>query len=223
MIRKMLSIYMTLYLVLLGFVPVRTARAQGKKIYTIGVLNLDAKGVSQVEAEVISERLRSHIMQVISSERYRSMEDKDMYEVVERENMDRIFEQFDIQNVGCVSDSCAIEFGKMLQADRICQGTIGKVGNTFSVSTRILDVETTKTIAIADRQAKSIDEVMSTTIIEVGNDLLYGRKKKSKLKWFLLAGAVAAAGAGAALMGGGDGDGGGTPEPAQLPQPPSRP
>lgn len=227
MVKKMVSLYISLYLVVFGFVPVRSALAQGDKVYTIGIINLDAKGVSEVEAEVLSDKLRSHITQLVSSDEYRQMKEKDSYEVVERQNMDRIFEQFDVQNTGCVSDSCAIEFGKMLQADRILLGTIGIIGNTFSVSTRIIDIESSKTVATADRQHRgSIDEVMSTVIVEVGNELMLGRKKKSKKIWYLLAGlAVAAAGAGAALSGGDgkSGGGGGLLPPENLPLPPERP
>jgi len=36
-----------------------------------------------------------------------------VYTVVERSQMDKIFEQFEIQNTGCVDISCAVGFGKM--------------------------------------------------------------------------------------------------------------
>jgi len=224
MIKKILSLYMSVYLITVGFAPIRTAHAQEKKIYTIGVMNLDAKGVPEVEAEVLSEKLRSHLTQTFSSAEYQQMEGKDQYEVVERENMDRIFEEFDIQNTGCVSDSCMIEFGKMLQADRILLGTVGKIGSTYSVSARILDIESSKTIATADKQGQvSIDDVMNTMIVEVGNELLLGKQKKSRKMWYIIGGLViAGAGAGAAMMGGG-GEEKGAPAPTPLPLPPGRP
>ena len=70
-----------------GFAPLRTAYAQEDKTYNMVVMNLEAQGVSEVEAAVLSDKLRSHIMQVISSEDYRLMEDKDQYVVLEREDM----------------------------------------------------------------------------------------------------------------------------------------
>ena len=221
MLKRILSVYFSLYLLMLGFVPIRSAGAQERKQFTIAVMNLQAKGVSQVEAEVLSEKLRSHIIQVVSSAEYKQMEGKDQYQVVEREQMDKIFEEFDLQSVGCVSDSCAIEFGKMLQADRILQGTLGKVGQTFSISARILDVGSTKTVASITKDLRgTIDELISTTILEVGDELLVGKKKSRKL-WYIIGGVLVAAGAGAALGGGG----GGEEEVAQpqLPLPPGRP
>ena len=224
MIRKILSLYISLYLISFGFVPVRSVFAQGGRTFTIAITNLSAQGVSEVEAAVLSDMLRSHITQFITSQEYQNMEGKDRYEVVEREDMDKIFEQFEIQSTGCVSDSCMIEFGKMLQVDRILMGTLGRIGNSHTLSVRITDIESAKTLATASSQRQgSIEDVMDVIIKEVSNDLFMGRVGKSHKMWYILAGiVVAGAGAGAALMGGGgNGGGGSTPEP--LPLPPGRP
>jgi hypothetical protein len=223
MVKRVLSLYLAVWLGAAGMLPVSAnAQAQGgKKRYIMAVLNLDAKGVSQVEAEVLSEKLRSHILQVVRDPKYSAMQNRDQYEIVEQTQMDKILDQFNIQNTGCVSDSCAVEFGKMLAVDRILIGQVGLVGKTYSVSARIVDVESYRTLRTADRQHRgSIDEVMNTVIIDLGNELVMGKAKKSNKKWYILAGAVVAgAGAGAAMMGGGGGGGEKTP----LPLPPSRP
>jgi len=250
MIRNVLAVYFTCWLAIGGvIVPVRPAEAQEETVYTIAVLNLEAKGVSQVEAEVLSDKLRSHVNQISRSERYNAIPGVDRYEVVERQNMDKIFEEFNVQSTGCVSDSCLIEFGRILQADRILIGTVGKVGSTYSVSTRIIDVGSSRMIGSADLQhAGTIDDVLNTVIVQVGDKLFYGSAedqavtapsrpetqapqpdsggtKKSKKKWYIIGAlVVAGVGAGAALMGGGGGGGdGGTPTLDDLPLPPSRP
>lgn len=221
MLKKLIILYMSFYMILPGIIPVNVAYAQDNGKYTIAILNMDAKGVSQVEAEVLSERLRSHVSQLINSPEYTAAKDKDQYLIVEQTQIDRIFEQFEIQNTGCVSDSCAIEFGKMLQVDRIIIGQVGRVGNTYSVSARIIDVESRKSIATADRQHRgSIDDVMSSVIMEVGNELFLGRKEKSKKLWYIVGGALIIGAGIAASMGGGDEGGGGA---VSLPFPPDRP
>lgn len=206
MIRKVLSIYMTLYLLAAGMLPAASAWGQArteKKKYILAVMNLDAKGVSQVESEVLSEKLRSHILRVVETPKYRSMKNSVPYELVERTQMDKIFDQFNIQNTGCVSDSCAVELGKMLGTDRIIIGQVGLVGKTYSVSARIVDIETSKAVRTADRQYRgSIDDLINKVIIDIGNDLLMIKAKKShKMLYFLAGVAIAGAGAGAALMG----------------------
>ena len=49
---------------------------------------------------------------------------------------DIISDEFNLQTVVCDSDSCAVEFGKMLEADRVILGTVGLIGETYSVSAR---------------------------------------------------------------------------------------
>ena len=161
------------------------------RMYTIAVLNLDPKGVSQVEAEVLSDKLRSQIILTVSSDEYREAEEKDQYTVVEQNQIDRIFDQFGIQNTGCVSDSCAIEFGHILQVDRIVVGTVGLIGQTYSISTRIVDVETARTLSTSDRQSRgSIDDLMNKVIAQASNDILWGRPEKSRMKWYAFAAGI---------------------------------
>ena len=50
MLKKVIALYMSFYLLLPGIIPVNSAFAQNNAEYTIAILNLDAKGVSQVEA-----------------------------------------------------------------------------------------------------------------------------------------------------------------------------
>ena len=160
--------------------------------------------------------------QLLNSPEYNASGDKDRYLVVEQTQVDKILEQFEIQNIGCVSDSCAIEFGKMLQVDRIVIGQVGRVGNTYSVSARIIDVESRKSIATADRQHRgSIDDVMSSVIMEVGDELFLGSEKKSRKLWYIVGGALIIGAGVAASMG--DGKDEGVGGAVLLPFPPDRP
>ena len=221
MLRKFLIFYMSFHLVLPGVLPITSVQAQEDQVYTLAALTFDAKGVSEVEAEVLSEKIRSHISQLVTSPEYKAQSDKDQYLIVEQTQIDKILEQFEMQNVGCVSDSCAIEFGKMLQVDRIVIGQIGLVGNTYLVSARIVDVESRKAVATSSHELKgSIDEIMSTVIMQVGDELFMGKKKKSRKMWYIVGGAlIVGAGAAAALGGGGEEA---AVEPV-LPLPPGRP
>ena len=220
MIKKALTIYLSMYLIAGGFLVVRSADAQDDRVYTLAVLDLEPNQVSLGEAKGLSDKLRSEMSQLIT----RGSNLKARYDLLERTQIDKILDQFEIQNIGCVSDSCAVEFGKMLQADRILVGSVSLIGETYSVIARIVDVESSKTVASADRQLRgSIDDVMVGVLGEVASDLLLVPvKKKSNKKWYILAGVVVAAGAGAATMGGGSGGGGDTPV-VNLPFPPDRP
>lgn len=170
------------------------ALSQGKKTYTLAILDLVSNGISPVEAVGISDKLRVHISRLIKSPEYLNTRGKDWYAIVERTQMDKILDQYAIQNT-CVSDSCAIEFGKMLQVDRIIVGTISLVGKTYSVTARVVDVETGRALADADHQYNgSIDNVLKKVIVQVGDELFIGKRKSHK-ELYLVAGAIVAGGA----------------------------
>ncbi len=48
--------------------------------------------------------------------------------------MDKILDQFKIQDVLCSDDSCAVEFGRLLSVQRIIIGSVGLVGETYIIS-----------------------------------------------------------------------------------------
>jgi hypothetical protein len=199
-------------------VGIAGAQEQRKK-FTLAALDLEAIGVSQVEARGLSDKLRSQISQLIQS----GGNLKENYDLIEQAQLEKILDQFEIQATGCTSDSCAVEFGKLLQAERILIGSVSLVGQTYSVIARIVDVESGRTIGSVDRSVRgSIDDVMTVVMPQVGNSLLLAPQKKSNMKWYLIGAAVVAGGAAAALGGGGGGGGGTTPA-VLLPTPPSRP
>ncbi len=220
MIKKFIALYFVCYLLLSSFIPIGMIYAQPDQKLTLAVLDLEAKGVSQVEAEVISEKFRSYLAQEFLSARYQRQKDKTQYTVIERDQMEKLLDEQGVQISGCVDEACAVELGKILGAYQVVLGTIGLVGETFSVTVRFIDVETAEVVGKpADRQYKgSIDDVISTVIPEVADELIYGAKK-SRIFYYILGGIVVAAGAGAAVaMGGKDGGGG-----DNLPHPPARP
>ncbi len=137
----------------------------------IAVLDLQANGVAETEVRALSDVLRSSILKTI-------LEQKDKiegtYKLIERSQMDKIFAEFDVQSAGCTDVSCAIEFGEMLNAERIIIGSVGLVGSTFIVVARIVDVESSTTLVSVNKNAPGpIDNVIKV-INAVGYELLTG-------------------------------------------------
>ena len=148
--------------------------AQAQQAYTLGVLNLEPRGVSNVEAEILSDELRHQLNVVLGSTDYRSS-GLERYMIVERTEMDRLLEEFEFEYAGCVSDSCALELGRMLQADRMVIGTVGKLGETYTLSARLIDIETAKTLRTASQYHRGeIDGLLTTVAPAIARDLLMG-------------------------------------------------
>ena len=56
--------------------------------------------------------------------------------------MEQIIKEQGFQQSGCSTDECMIEVGKLIGVEKIIGGSISQVGNVFSVSARIVNVET---------------------------------------------------------------------------------
>ena len=200
MFQKPISMILIFLIPLIGIIPPHSSHAQEIKSYTIAVLDLNAKGISQAEADYLSDYMRGQVTRLVTSEEYKKRTGTN-YTVVERSQMDKIFEQFEIQNTGCTDITCAVEFGKMLSVERIVIGSVGLVGQTYSISTRIVDVESAGTITVADYTYQGqIDDLLRTGITSVVDELMYGQKKKSHRNLYIIAGITIAAGIGAYFL-----------------------
>jgi len=56
--------------------------------------------------------------------------------------MEQIIKEQGFQQSGCSTDECMVEVGKLIGVEKIVGGSISKVGRTYSVSSRIVNVET---------------------------------------------------------------------------------
>ncbi|MFC1608036.1 PEGA domain-containing protein [Candidatus Latescibacterota bacterium] len=162
-------------LIYAGIFSVTASYGQQSTSCTVAVLDLEANGVSNVEAKGLSEKIRTRISWLINTESYINSPESVEYAVVERSQIEKILQQFDIQSAVCTDISCAVEFGKMLQVDRVIIGSVNFIGKTYNVSSRLIDVETAKTISVAEVDHKgSIDNLLSSRVPDVADELILG-------------------------------------------------
>ena len=76
------------------------------------------------------------------------------FTIVERSEMKRLLDEQKFQYSGCVDISCAVEIGKMLGAKSMVVGSVSKLGNTFSIDSRLIDVKTSESYVSADYSVK---------------------------------------------------------------------
>lgn len=100
-----------------------------QSVEPVAVLDFTARGVSENETGTLTDRLRLDLVRT------------GKVTVVERGQMEMILVEQNYGLAGCTSDECAVEVGQLLGVKWMIAGTIGKVGRTFSVDVRIIDVE----------------------------------------------------------------------------------
>jgi hypothetical protein len=132
----------------------------------IAVLDLDAMGISPAEAQFLSDRLRTELFET------------GVFQVVEREKMQEILKEQGFQKTGCTSVECAVEIGQLLNVSEMVAGNIGKIEEVYSISLRIIKVETGAIIKTATRDYRGkLSEVLTEVIPIVAAELAGAEKQ----------------------------------------------
>jgi len=126
----------------------------------IAILELEQKGLSKQEAEILTDRLTTKLISI------------GKYQVVERNNMDKILKEQKFQNSGCTDSECAVEIGQLLNTDYIVMGSVNKFGSTWTLDARLIDVGLGKGIISAEYTMKGeIDGLITTGITSIAQQL----------------------------------------------------
>lgn len=99
---------------------------------TVGVLELNSTGgISKTETSALTNRFRAMLVQTES------------FVVLERDKMNEILKEQDfISSDNCNTAECAVQIGQLLGVEKMIGGDIGKVGNTYTIDMRLVDVKT---------------------------------------------------------------------------------
>ena len=129
-------------------------------IDTIAVVDLEGAGVSSDEARTLTEKLRVELHRT------------GLFKVIERGQMNEILKEQGFQRTGCTSQECAVEIGQIIGVKKIIAGTVGRVGNTYSISIRLVDVATGEILKITDQQVVGkIDNVLTDGVSSVARKM----------------------------------------------------
>ena len=227
---KRFGIYLHSLGVLLLSCLVAPSSISAQSQQSIAVLDLEARGISAVETASLTDRLRSEMVKT------------GRITVVERGQMQQILQEQDFQLTGCTTEECAVEIGQLLGVTKMLAGSIGKVGSTFSIDLRTIDVATgriTNSITrdyrgeidgllvqmsilageIVDFEAPETAARPTSKIVESPGQVQ--RKRPSLFKWAVIGAAVAGGGyLGITLLAGEEADSPTVGTPPSLPEGP---
>jgi Skp family chaperone for outer membrane proteins/TolB-like protein len=118
-------------LISFGFAVAQTAQNQEKPV--LAVLNLKA-------SEPITENEAIQITNFLQSELFHARR----FTLIDRVQVDQVLKKVSFQRSGACDVTCAAQIGKMLAAKKVIKGTVGRLGNAYTISIDMVDVETTK-------------------------------------------------------------------------------
>ena len=147
--------------ILLVFLYILPSIPFAQQAQSIAVIEFEAKGISQIEASALSDELEMHLT------------NRGGYTLVERGKVEEVLQEQGFQQTGCTSDECAVEVGMLLSVQNIVIGSISKVGSTYSVNAKIVDVETGEIIKTASYKFRGlIDDLLVSGMAEVASELM---------------------------------------------------
>ena len=127
---------------------------------TAAVLDFEGSGITTQEAQVLTQRLGSELVQT------------NALIMVERNQMSEIMDEQGFQQAGCTSAECAAEIGALLGVQKMITGSFGKIGNSYTIEARMFTVESGKTEKTVSKTYKGEVDGLLTEIQIVAWELV---------------------------------------------------
>ncbi|HRS52652.1 MAG TPA: SUMF1/EgtB/PvdO family nonheme iron enzyme [Candidatus Marinimicrobia bacterium] len=143
------------FLFIIGLLTFVMFNAQVK----IAVIDFEGKNVPKTDASALTDRLRAELFRT------------GKFLVLEREKMDAILKEQQFQLSGCTSDACVIEAGELLAVEQVVSGSVSKVGQTYSVTARLISIEKGNLLGVGTCDLKGDISDVITCLNEVAEQL----------------------------------------------------
>jgi tetratricopeptide (TPR) repeat protein len=85
------------------------------------------------------------------------------YRVLDRGQRDNILKEVEFSLSACADEKCQLEIGRLLAADRIVVGSLGKVGQRYILNAKMLDVRTGEALSSAHKVFGTLEELVDGT------------------------------------------------------------
>jgi TolB-like protein len=126
----------------------------------VAVMPLSAHAIDSTSVSTIEDALGTELLRT------------GKVRVLERSQMNAILKEQGFQQAACDKTDCTVEVGKLLSVDRLVVGSIGHLGNTYSMTLRLVDVSTGEVVGSTTRnQAGAIDGVLTQLLPLAVGDL----------------------------------------------------
>ena len=103
---------------------------------------------------------------IVANKVSQTLFDTGRFVVIERSAMEAILQEQSFQKSGCTTNECAVEIGKLLNVKLMFVGDVIRLGEgekrEYTVSARVIDVESGRVIASKEQSCKEETELRTT-------------------------------------------------------------
>ncbi len=115
----------------------------------LSILDLKTSGVSKTDADVLLDYLSSDVVE--SGE----------YTVIDRSQRETVLKEIEFSQSDCTDEACQLRIGKLLSANRIVIGSVGKLEQTYLLTLKMVEVETGRLLKAVSGQYKGMGEMIA--------------------------------------------------------------
>ena len=140
---------------------VSSVSRSGKKVQPIvTVFDFSFEGVSEKESQMLVDFLSGALF------------DTKAYRIIDRNQREAILSEIEFSLSGCIDESCQLEAGKLLAADYMVVGSLGKLGTRYVINAKLVEIETGETLLSARNAFDNVDGMLDGTS-DIAKKLLF--------------------------------------------------
>ncbi len=148
-------------MIILCIIPFLFISVIAKGKITLAVIDFEAKNVARESSEAVSDLLRTELFNT------------GRFEVIERQQIKKIFQEQKLQMSGMTETDKAAEIGRLLNVEKIMIGTLTKLGRTYIINTRIVDVQSGLMVLAEAVESTGGEEQLPRSISELALSISY--------------------------------------------------
>lgn len=133
----------------------------------IAVIDFVGYNVSETDCNALTERFRAELYNT------------GVFTIIERKLMNEILIEQGIQQSGCTDNDCVVQVGKLIGVKKIITGSVNQMGNIYSVSARVVNVESgivERVIALDHRDG--LEELLTDGMKKVASKIILANNIK---------------------------------------------
>ena len=100
-----------------------------------------------------------------------SLVNSSAFKIIERDQLDKVIKEMEMNQTGFIETTDAVEIGKMLHADAIITGSVALLANEIQLNARIIDIESAYVISAETKTTQYTLQNINTLVNEIVSTL----------------------------------------------------
>ncbi len=134
--------------------------------------------IAVIEFKTLNKEAQDIALGELISETFTSsLVNSSAFKIIEREQLDKVIKEMEMNQTGFIETTDAVEIGKMLHADAIITGSVALLAGQIQLNARIIDIESAYVISAESRTSRYSLQKIKTLVDEIVYKLSSGLQR----------------------------------------------